>query len=294
MQKMLKKNQKTDQGKKIHHFFSGPTGKLAWVLFALFIFLAIPQKNKTAKLSMVKNDLTLSENFYELHIFPEEKMLDLNTGSFEEAVTMLDFFLAYSDLYKIKIALPENYQLIDDLRLFLISFVNEEIEFDFIEYPEKDYADGGFVLWTDSKSTFNEKLSIKKSMENLKEEEYRLLESTWLTAAQKTKSPVSSIQNGWIFIEHPYRNPKEEFLLMDNVSFMELDMGVDVDFLKKNKQVWKGSIKPSALRLIIGSFCFSFCNDDEVMPNLPIVIKITNGMTTHWSSGYPQQGWLNR
>ena len=75
---------------------------------------------------------------------------------------------------------------------------------------------------------------------------------------------------------------------------MELNVGVNADFLKKNKSVWGGSIKPDALRSIIGSFCFSFCEKDEIMPRLPIVITVKNGMATHWSSGYPQKDWLNR
>ena len=174
------------------------------------------------------------------------------------------------------------------------NFVDEEIQVDFIEYPEEDFSDGGFVLWTDSEASFSEELSVEQSIENLREEEYRILESNWLTKTQKIKSPISSLQDGWIFIEHPYRNPKKEFTVIPNVIFMELKIGVNADFLKKNKSVWGGSIKPDALRSIIGSFCFSFCEKDEIMPRLPIVIKIKNGMATHWSSGYPQKDWLNR
>ena len=294
---MLKKKSESSQCKSSNFFadfLTGPANKVAIILMALFVYLSIPQNGNKARLSTVQNDLTLSENFYELHIFPESRMLDFDTGSFEEAVAILDFFLVYSDLYKIKFALPKNYQSLDDLELFLISFVDEEMQIDFIEYSEEDFLNGGFVLWTDSRSSFTEKLSIEKSMANLKEEEYRILEETWLTGTQKIKSPISSLQDGWIFIEHPYRSPKEGFVAMPDVFFMELDMGVDVDFLKKSKTTWNGSIKPDALRDIIGSFCFSFCEKDEVMPRLPIVVKITNGVTTHWSSGYPQKDWLDR
>ena len=166
-------------------------------------------------------------------------------------------------MYKIKIALPENYQSLDDLELFLVNFVDEEIQVDFIEYPEEDFGDGGFVLWTDSEASFSEELSVEQSIENLREEEYRILESNWLTETQKIKSPISSLQDGWIFIEHPYRNPKKEFTVIPNVIFMELNIGVNADFLKKNKSIWGGSIKPDALRSIIGSFCLSICEKDD-------------------------------
>ncbi len=294
---MLDKKPESNQNRRFNifaGFYDGPTGKLVLILTVLFVYLSVPQSRSGARLSTVQNDLTLSEKFYELHIFPESRMLDFDTGSFEEAVAMLDFFLVYSDLYKIKIALPENYQSLDDLELFLVNFVDEEIQVDFIEYPEEDFGDGGFVLWTDSEASFNEELSVEQSIENLREEEYRILESNWLTETQKIKSPISSLQDGWIFIEHPYRNPKKEFTVIPNVIFMELNVGVNADFLKKNKSIWGGSIKPDALRSIIGSFCFSFCEKDEIMPRLPIVIKIKNGMATHWSSGYPQKDWLNR
>ena len=260
--------------------------KIVIILVFLFVFLAVPKTKPDPALSQTNTPLSFGNVMPELHVFPEINLLDLESGSFEELVDVLYEFFIYSPLYKIKISIPEGYLLEEDLEDFALEFLpnGNFLKSDIVTYPKEEFQEGGFVFWLNESKGILQKFTVSESLIRLGEEERALLREGWLTKAKKKNLPFNILQNGWVIVEHPYRNPRREFL--------ELDLGVNVDFLKKDPLLWAGRIKLSELEGIIGSFCFSFCAEGEKIGRFPIFFKVINGKTTHWSSGYPPIGWL--
>jgi len=268
--------------------------KLIVILVFLFVFLAVPKTKPAPALSQTNASLSFANVLPELHVFPEKRLLDFKSGSFEELVNLLYDFLTYSPLYKVKIAVPEGYLFEDDLEEFVSEFLpsNNFSRSDIVVYSEGEFEEGDFVFWLNDSKGISQKFSISESIGRLKQEEKTLLKKDWLTKTKAGNLPFNILQNGWVVVEHPYRVPKKEFLDLENVRFLELDLGVNVDFLKKDPVPWVGKIKISEIEKLVGSFCFSFCGENEKIGRFPIFFKVINGKTTHWSSGYPPIGWL--
>tara|TARA_B100000029_G_scaffold242971_1_gene240180 strand:- start:399 stop:1229 length:831 start_codon:yes stop_codon:yes gene_type:complete len=268
--------------------------KLVILLVFLFVFLAVPKTNNKLGQSLVEPTLTFPNSKGELHVFPQKSLLDFEGGDFENLSTILDDFFTYSSLYRIKVAVPEEYAFSGDLEEFINLFL-PNIGFsslNIVNYSDEDFGTGGFVVWLNENKSISREKSIQDSLELLKEEEFAILKEGWLTKVSKKQLPYGLVADGWVVIEHPYRTPKLEFASLDNVSFLELDLGSNVDFLKKKSDLWIGKIKIMEVENIIGSFCFSFCKEDEKITRLPIFLKTENGKITHWSSGYPPVEWL--
>jgi len=268
--------------------------KLVVVLVFLFVFLAVPKPKPTPVLSETNTSLSFASAMPELHVFPEKRLLDLESGDFEELVNLLYDFLIYSPLYEVKVAVPEGYLFKGDLDEFVSEFLpaSNFSKSDIVSYPEEEFKEGDFVFWLNASKGISQKFSILESVDRLKREERALLKESWLTKTKEKNLPFDMLQEGWVVVEHPYRAPKKEFLDLENVRFLELDLGVNVDFLKKDPVPWAGKMKISEIEELVGSFCFSFCSENEKIGRFPIFFKIKDGKTTHWSSGYPPIGWL--
>ena len=270
--------------------------KLIVILVFLFVFLAVPKTKPDPALSQTNASLSFANVMPELHVFPEKRLLDFESGSFEELVDLLYDFLIYSPLYEVKIAVPEGYLFKDDLEEFVSEFLpsNNFSRSDIVVYSEAEFEEGDFVFWLNASKGISQKFSILESVDRLKQEERTLLKKDWLTETKGGSLPFNMLDEGWVVVDHPYRIPKKEFLDLENVRFLELDLGVNVDFLKKDPVPWVGKIKISEIENLVGSFCFSFCGENEKIGRFPIFFKIKDGKTTHWSSGYPPIEWIRQ
>jgi len=268
--------------------------KLVVVLVFLFVFLAVPKTKPASTPPQPNASLSFSAAMPELHVFPAKRLLDFESGSFEELVSLLYDFLIYSPLYEVRVAVPEGYLFKGDLEEFISEFLpaSNFSKSDIVVYPEREFEEGNFVFWLNDSKGISQKFSILESIDRLSQEEEALLKKSWLTKTKEKNLPFSMLQEGWVVVEHPYRVPKKEFLDLENVKFLELDLGVNVDFLKKDPVPWVGKIKISEIEELVGSFCFSFCGENEKTGRFPIFFKIKDGKTTHWSSGYPPIEWV--
>ena len=118
--------------------------KLIVILVFLFVFLAVPKTKPDPAPSQTNASLSFANVMPELHVFPEKRLLDFESGSFEELVDLLYDFLIYSPLYEVKIAVPEGYLFKDDLEEFVSEFLPSSnfSRSDIVVYSEGEFEEG--------------------------------------------------------------------------------------------------------------------------------------------------------